>query len=318
MPNVSADQIKLAREVDLLSYLQAAESHELRRAGPNEYRTATHGSLVISNGFWCWNRGQVGGRSALDYLIKVRGMGFVEAVERVLGSRAAPVPLLPVEKERARKAFVLPPTERFASHALAYLQGRGISPALIGRCIRDGTIYESRDKGKAVCVFVGRDGSDAPRFAHMRGIYEKYHRDADGSDKRFSFCLPAKDPGSRHLALFESPIDLLSHVTLQIRDGWEWDGYRLSLGGTSPVALTAFLEWDPKIANISLCLDSDEAGQTAALKIRDMLAERYPHITVTIDPPDIGKDYNDMLLHAKALEKERNHTGHQKVAGVSL
>ena len=51
MPGVSADQIKLAREVDLLSYLQANEPHELRRAGPREYCTATHGSLVISNSY---------------------------------------------------------------------------------------------------------------------------------------------------------------------------------------------------------------------------------------------------------------------------
>ena len=148
MPGVNADQIKLAREVDLLSYLQTNEPHELRRVGPNEYRTATHGSLVISNGFWFWNRGQVGGRSAIDYLMKVRGMGFVDAVGAVLGSRAMSVPLLPVEKEKTRKAFSLPLPARFAPHALAYLQGRGISPELIGRCIRDGTIYESRDKGK--------------------------------------------------------------------------------------------------------------------------------------------------------------------------
>ena len=94
MPGVSEEQVKLAREVDLLSYLQANEPHELRRAGSNEYRTVTHGSLVISNGKWVWNRAGVGGRSALDYLIRVRGMGFVEAVETVLGSRAAPVSFL--------------------------------------------------------------------------------------------------------------------------------------------------------------------------------------------------------------------------------
>ena len=315
MPGVSTDQIQQAREVDLLSYLQANEPHELRRAGPREYRTATHSSLVISNGKWVWNRTGIAGRSALDYLIKVRGMNFVDAVNAVLRSRAAPVPLLPVEKERARKAFSLPPPVRFASYALTYLQGRGISPAIIGQCIRGGTIYESRDKGKAVCVFVGYDGSGVPRFAHMRGIYEKYHHDADGSDKRFSFFLPAESPDSQCLAVFESPIDLLSHTSLQSRDGW--DGYRLSLGGTSPVALTAFLERDPQIAKVSLCLDNDEAGQTAALKIRDILADRYPHITATIDPPVTGKDYNDMLLHAKALEKERNHASHRE-AGVSL
>jgi len=51
MPGVSKEQVDAARSVDLLTYLQCCESGELRRSGPDEYRTASHGSLVISNGF---------------------------------------------------------------------------------------------------------------------------------------------------------------------------------------------------------------------------------------------------------------------------
>lgn len=76
MPGVSADQVKQAREVDLLSYLQANEPHELTPLKNGEYRTITHGSLVISNGLWRWNRGGFGGRSALDYLNKGSRHGF--------------------------------------------------------------------------------------------------------------------------------------------------------------------------------------------------------------------------------------------------
>jgi hypothetical protein len=71
-------------------------------------RTTSRGSLVISRGMWYWNRGQVGGRSALDYLIKVRGMGFVGAAMTVLGNLAAPVPFLREEIPPLRKAFALP------------------------------------------------------------------------------------------------------------------------------------------------------------------------------------------------------------------
>ena len=38
-----------------------------------------------------------------------------------------------------------------------------------------------------------------------------------------------------------------THLTLQELEGWKWNGYRLSLGGTSHVALTAFLERHPEI-----------------------------------------------------------------------
>lgn len=64
MPGVSEEQVRLAREVDLLTYLQQNEPHELLPPKNGEYRTKTHGSLVISNGQWFWNRGGFGAVSA--------------------------------------------------------------------------------------------------------------------------------------------------------------------------------------------------------------------------------------------------------------
>jgi len=90
----------------------------------------------------------------------------------------------------------------------------------------------------------------------------------------------------------------------------------LSLGGTSAVALTAFLERNPRINRVSLCLDADDAGQIASVKLREMLTKRYPHIDATIDPPENSKDYNDMLLHIKT--QKRKLAGHRKVADVSI
>jgi hypothetical protein len=157
-------------------------------------------------------------------------------------------------------------------------------------------------------VFVGRDEAGIARFAHMRGIHEKYHRDADGSDKRFSFILPSKNRTSTALALFEAPVDTLSHACLFP----EFEGDRLSLGGVSDVALMALLERNPCIREISLCLDNDDAGQVAARKIHDALAASHPDIAVTMDPPTTGKDYNDQLLHAIRLERERDATSREQ------
>lgn len=46
---VTTDQIKLARTVDLISYMQRYEPEELIRTGPHDYKTATHSSLCISD-----------------------------------------------------------------------------------------------------------------------------------------------------------------------------------------------------------------------------------------------------------------------------
>ena len=90
MSRVTEEQIAAAKQWDLLTYLQTFEPAELVRSSANEYCTKTHDSLKISHGLWCWNSRGIGGKSALDYLIKVREMDFVEAVETLCGYRAPP------------------------------------------------------------------------------------------------------------------------------------------------------------------------------------------------------------------------------------
>ena len=173
----------------------------------------------------------------------------------------------PVEK----KPFRLPWVKRCATFAVSYLQRRGVHSDIIRRCMQLGLFYESRYNNEAVCVFVGRDDTGTGRFACVRGIAGDLKKDISGSDKRFSFCYPPDQPGSRHLAVFEAPIDALSHATLQKLEGWQWNGYRLSLGGTSPVALVAFLERHPEITRVALYLDNDLAGRVNARKIKALL-----------------------------------------------
>ena len=328
MPWVTDEQIAAAREVDLLSYLRANEPGELvETKQTGEYRTATHGSLVISNGKWIWNRGKVGGRTALDFLIKMRGMEFTEAVEAVLGSRASYVASSlqseksPKPKDEKKWTFYPPKPERFPRRAVAYLQRRGINGDVIMSALQAGILYESRYynpkseyHNTAVCVFAGKDESGKVVYAAMRGIDVDFKIDKAGSDKCYNFCIPAINPDSRHLAVFEAPIDALSHVTFQQRDGWQWDGHRLSLGGTSSVALISFLERNPQIKRIMLHLDNDDAGRTAARIIKEELAtdSRFKHIRVSYNPPRGAKDYNAALIHAINMEKEQKQPSRRK------
>ena len=318
MPWVTEEQIARAREVDLLSYLQANEPGELLPPKNGEYRTATHGSLVISKGKWIWNRGGVGGRSAVDYLVSVRGMKFGDAVETVLSasgfSLSLPGEALKQPPPPKKFTFYPPKPARYPSRAVAYLQRRGISPEVIRRAMELGILYESRyynPKSEyhnvAVCVFAGKDESGKVVFAALRGIDTDLKMDKAGSDKRFNFHIPAKYPDSRHLAVFEAPLDALSHASFQLREGWRWYGHRLSLGGISSVALIAFLERNPQIQRVMLHLDNDAAGLIAARKIKAELAadSRFKHLRVSVNPPRGGKDYNDALLQAIAFEREQ-------------
>lgn len=336
MPGVSREQIAQAREADLFAYLERYESGVLKRDGAN-YRHREHDSLVYvtGKGYWYWNsRGKR--INALDYLTEIRGYGLVDAVNRLTNGEVPAVqPYKPQAQDHrsgsppAKNPFYLPWPKKCATSYVSYLQKRGISSAVIKRCSRLGILYEGTYKKKEldgnaqyipVCVFVGRDDTGKAKFACMRGIGVDLRKDAYGSDKEYSFCYPPQRPGSRQLAVFEAPIDALSHATLQEIEGWKWDGYRLSLGGTSHVALTAFLERHPEIRRINLYMDNDFAGLKNARMIKDMLHRdpRFKHIRVGMNPPRKGKDYNEKLQIKLQEIQESHERRREKQAAISI
>ena len=80
MPYIPPETVSKAREMDLLTYLRNYEPEELVHFGGSTYCTREHDSLKIANGKWCWFSRGIGGTSALDYLIKVKEIPFLDAV----------------------------------------------------------------------------------------------------------------------------------------------------------------------------------------------------------------------------------------------
>ena len=304
MPYILPEVVARAREVDLLTYLRTYEPQELVHFGGGTYCTREHGSLKISNGKWCWFSRGIGGYSALDYLIKVKEMPFTQAVETIMGNlSAAPPAFAPTPKALKEKVLLLPQVNRSATHAVEYLHRRGIDYELINFCIQTDRLYESYPYHNA--VFVGMDADGKPRYANQRGIGSDFIGDANGSDKHYSFGIPAST-ASDTLHLFESAVDLLSYGTLQKLDGKDWRSENLlSLAGvykpqakieesSLPAALVQYLADYPHIRKVVLRLDNDPAGRIAAATIQTLLTKRYA-VTAEIRPPAQGKDQNDQL-----------------------
>ena len=132
VPYIEPEIIKQARQIDLLTYLQNCEPQELVRISPNCYSTKTHDSLKISNGKWMWWSQRIGGYNALDYLVKVKGISFIEAVETLMG-KAAVLPTLTVSKPKpdVPKVLLLPDKSASTDKITEYLFGRGIDLSLI-------------------------------------------------------------------------------------------------------------------------------------------------------------------------------------------
>lgn len=316
MPGVTKEQIARSKEWDLLSYLRTYEPQELKKCGRNEYCTISHDSLKISNGRWHWHSRGIGGKTALDYLIKVQGMDFIPAVETLCGGYGRAVSDRPGTRAAivTRKRLVLPERNRYGTKAISYLQQRGIDGDIISQCVGEEILYESRHYQN--CVFLGKDPAGETRYAFLRGTHGQFAGDAEGSDKRYGFTLLSADRESPFLAVAESPIDALSLATLSKRRGEDWAGkHYLSLGGTSPCAVMQFLNDHRTVTYISLCLDNDKAGLTGMERIRQMIhaePELYQRIEeVTDNPPPLscGKDYNEMLqreIFSLRTEKKRS------------
>ena len=306
MPYYSEEQIKKARSIDLLTYLQTYEPTELVKLKGDIYCTREHDSLKISNGKWYWWSQGFGGVSALDYLTKVQGLSFMDAMKKLVDDEPnlhksdTKVCRKPVHD--ADKRLLLPDRSETNEKITKYLAGRGISKGLIEACIRKGVLFESLPYHN--CVFVGVDQNGTARYACYRSTNDqKIMGDVAGSDKRFSFRTNAK---GRKLHVFECPIDLLSHLTLTKMQTGKWlSEPMLSLGGVYepnkdpskwklPVALQNMLQDHPEVTSIALHLDNDAAGKSAAWAIEGILRDKY---NVSYEPPPRGKDYNEYLMY---------------------
>lgn len=301
MPYIAPEVITEAKRMDLLTYLREYEPGELVKFSSNTYTTRTHDSLKISNGKWMWWSRGIGGKSALDYLVKVRGMDFVEAVQTIMGNGSVSFPTYENIKSYEEQPLLLPEKSPTADVVFDYLFGRGIDYEIINHCLEQELIIESLPYHNA--VFIGYDENKEPKYAAYRATNQsRIMGDCTGSKKQYSFRLTAENTGEVHL--FECAIDLLSYATLMKLEGKDWRQFNLvSLAGVYspkqkiedskvPVTLGRLLEKDKTIKRIVLHLDNDIAGRKATKALQTILSDNYE---VVDDPPQYGKDVNDFL-----------------------
>ena len=313
---VTEEQIRSAREMTAMEYLKRYEPGRLKKSSArNEWELTDHDSFKINalTSKWHWKSRDIGGISALNFLTKVDGMAFPDAVKLLAGESVSFVPMEYPEKEK--KPFVLP--DRYANNGrvFQYLSNRGISDSVIQHCLHLGILYESSPYHNA--VFVGRDETGKARYAFLRGIYDKdgksFRIEQAGSEKSYTFCIPPAGEADR-VAVYEACIDAMAHMTLeQGRAG----KYRLVLGGISapkeggqfkemkkPVALEHFLNLHPEIKEIEICLDNDFAGRWACEHIKKAYGTEY---RVIENLPQIeGADYADLAKRKKAQRIKAN------------
>ena len=214
-----AENIKAAREVQLVDFLNTYRPGELVRKSRDEYCTKSHSSLRItpSKNLFHWCSQSKGGRGALDYLLTVEGMSFRSAVMLLNEMELIPfqqVRAATVESSRTHD-FTLPRPDKNAQAATAYLMHRGISPKVLRYCLNEGILYQTTRGNYRNCVFVGKDEGGVPRSAFQRGCQGTYRGDVTGSQKKYGFLMQAENPDCDTVELYEAPIDAMSGATLR-------------------------------------------------------------------------------------------------------
>ena len=326
------DQIARANEVNLVRFL-SARGERFKKAG-REYRWEKHDSVTICENKW-YRHSQGKGGWPIDFMMEFYDLSFPDAVKELLDGEEARVGLktslsekrtipyvedggLAVADPIPTKEMVLPEADENQDHIMEYLVAqRKLDKDILSEFIKRGDIYQEKDNQRV--VFVGRDSEGNPRYASWRNAgAEQLRGDVSGSQKEYGFKSVAfwdEDKQRKRLArklyVFESPIDLLSFLTLYPKY-WHENHY-LSLGGVSAKALKTFLSERSDVEQIILCLDNDKAGHEACAKLFDVIPSRY---AVNQLVPS-RKDWNEVLVNRSGDPGEKYYISNVELRGFS-
>lgn len=281
------EQKAQARQTDIVSLL-ISQGETVKRSG-SEYEWKDGSQKVTVRGnLWFHQYERVGG-DAIDFVRRFYNKSYLKAMEYLLGKCDGTLITAPtIVKEKKR--FELPKPYCNMDRVKNYLHyARGIDEDIIEAFADENMIYESADYHNA--VFVGYDKNGIPLHANKRGIGKKstFKGNVESSQPEYSFHWNGK---SNRLYLFESPIDMLSFISMN-RDRWKQYSYAAGCCVSDRV-MWQMLKDTPSISRIYLCLDNDEAGSLANSRISERLSQKGIESEILVP---IHKDWNEDLIY---------------------
>ena len=326
------EQIAQANSVSIIDYAKS-RGYPVKKVTAHSFKIPGYGGLYIHSGGLKWNRFSAdAGGGTIQFVMHMENKSWVEAVKELLNipttqySYSSAANEKPRENQDEKKPFQLPEKNDTFKHLFAYLIGtRKIDKQLVYDLVKVNKIYENKCNNS--CVFVGYDKNSEAKYAAIRGTNPsiQYRKDVAGSDKSYPFAVDIREGKvcndntfrSNNLFVFESPIDLMSYLSLiklhRIKD---FDAHYISLGGVCDLALERFLKEHPDITEITLCLDNDEAGRFACDQIWQKHGARY---NILRHQPD-NKDFNDDLVYFTEafIEQKNNMETYLVVTSVTI
>lgn len=267
---ITKDQIKQARQTDLVEYLQ--ERGELLKQEGHDFRlVGNQGLMIRGNGYYCHSNpnGKLDGQpdkdgnNALSFVMYYYGMTFEEAVKELIGQNDGS------GKERtiwravtgspsAPSSLEVPTTQNIEygtnqKRAIAYLcKKRMIDYNIVKSLIADGKLKQDI-RGNA--CFIINDWHEEPIGAEIVGTGDtRYKRITVHSGYGFHLTI-GTDP--KIAMYFESAIDLLSCYQ------WYQNDLKchilVSMGGLHDSVVQSLMQTKAGLRHY-ICCDNDDAG----------------------------------------------------------
>lgn len=307
------EELGIAKQANLCAVAERM-GYTVKRIGHYHTLKEMDSIRIYERSHWCrfsrrYDKGENGG-SQIDFLRVFAGMDVKEAVfwlldfvgyRREESVREIQNTIPHRRKEEQKKPFVLPEFAGSNAYLYRYLEHeRMIARPVIDFFVGKGILYEAKDYHNI--VFVGTDRDGVPKFASMRGVFDKngkgFRCDVAGNDKRYGFHLYYGK--SRKVVVFEAAIDLMSYITMFPKD----KASMVALGMLSDAPLETFLAEHPEVEEIQFCLDNDGPGRKAAASLQQKYTEKGYRTDVFL-PPEPYKDFNQWNVEMrKAKEQE--------------
>lgn len=310
----TVDLEDIKNSISIIDYARDNLGFTITKAGKG-FSLKEHDSVRISPDGRLYKRWSTGrGGSIIDFVSEMDDLTVAEAIVKLGGyapdSHTSLPPAPPVPEEE--KEFDLPAKNADSKRTIAYLtQSRGIDMRILAPLLKSGKLYE--EAGHHNAVFVVKDAQGEPVRAIINGTstYTRFKQDLGDNSYPFSFGRGTT------VYVFESPIDALSHATLQVRQGYtEWAKlHRIALGSATKLeCITRYLDTHSEIDEVILSFDNDEPGRKAVQKSIQTLnaysKEMSRRFSISTETSKL-KDWNDDLC--AAINQRENFKREMKV-----
>lgn len=318
----------IKRQIESVSILDYAKvkGFELEKTG-KEYKVPGYGGLYIREDGKVWNCfSQKKGGGIAQFCQFITGKEWFESMHDIADTMKIDInnrenkstPNSKTKKEKnqdekifkineleekeitkeEKKEFVLPEKAANNKNLFAYLnKTRGIDNDIIKKFVEEGKIYQEKKFNSIIFKVSDEQGNDIGSQWHSTLTNKSSMGFKKRSKLEYPFFIGGK--GS-DLYIFESPIDLMSYLSLaKLKGQFEQlkeNHFIATWSINNDELIDKYLQQNPQLDGIVICYDNDtKADKNYGQEKAQELMEKYSHkFYFTIDVPG-EKDFNDDL-----------------------